>query len=1402
MRQVLLFITLSLSTLTAITQTPGFAWIKTANGSLAEQTNDIVISKDNFVYTCGIFSSSSIQLNNQTLVNAGGNDIFFAKYDTTGNIIWAKSYGGNGADNVTAITTDSLNNIYLIGFCTGTVNFGSLSFSGGNFLLKVNSAGTETWIIEPSVNTIQMDIAADPNGSTVICGYFSTVAAVGSTILTPTVSNDGFVARFNPNGSFSWVKQVYATPPSTNSQYSTRNDACNSVAISPDGRIGVCGSAGGPEKIIIKNIVASDTIISTQTFDSQHAYGFIGFVFQLDSTGSFLWGKDNINSTNSGRFWTSAMNMAANPNGELYIGAETMSRGLSTAFYYPKIIKYSNTGTRLWTNTLTSNFLYFTSFPITNTKVAYYNGKVYLTEKIFYPTFDTSYLKTRVHCLNDFGAALWSSVFTNINSDIFSLAAKDALYAGGLLSNPVFGNLTAPFLGGRDGYLAKISNFSAPVLPLSFSSTNPDKIICPGGNIFLAPSTTVVGGTQPYSYSWTPASSLNNPTLLNAIASPTTSTNYFLQVTDAVGSILRDTVLVTVRPQLANPTITLVPGLPTSIFDTLVCNSPETSLTYQWNPTNGFAIANKLPVLKTGWGAYTVTTTNGVSGCSSTNAAIFYHNMIKANAGRDTTICVGQSVQLGGTPIFFGSAAGPFQYFWRVLDNVFPSALNNDILAHPIANPTFTREYELYVIPPNGQVFSQIKDTVKITVVQGNNTTPTISTNSPTYFCQGSSVTLTASAGTSYLWSNGATTQSIIINSAGNYSVSVYNSNGCISLPSTATQVQVNALPATPTITTNGPTTFCQGGSVILTASAGAYYLWSNGATTQSIIVNSTGNYSVSVYNSNGCLSLPSASTQVQVNALPATPTIIANGSTTFCQGGSVTLTSSAGASYLWSNGATTQSIIVNSTGNYSVSVYNANGCLSLPSASTQVQVNALPATPTIIANGSTTFCQGGSVTLTSSAGTSYLWSNGATTQSIIVNSTGNYSVSVYNANGCISLPSPTTQVQVNALPATPTITANGPTTFCQGGSVNLTSSAGTSYLWSNGATTQSIIVNSTGNYSVSVSNANGCISLPSTETQVQVNALPATPTITTNGPTTFCQGGSVNLTSSAGTSYLWSNGATTQSIIVNSAGNYSVSVYNSNGCISLPSAATQVQVNALPATPTITANGPTTFCQGGSVTLTSSTGTSYLWSNGATTQSIIVNSAGNYSVSVYNANGCISLPSPTTQVQVNALPAIPIISQLGNTLTATTASSYQWLKDAAVIVGATAQDYTYTIGGNYTVVVTNIFGCSSTSQNFIALRMQSSNISNSFFYHNVSPNPLGTVGRTYYSLTKNAIVSIYILDAFGRKTTDIIKNINQQPGSYTYNLYPNIATMSAGYFFVVYQINDEKIVEKIVIIR
>ncbi|HRI19788.1 MAG TPA: T9SS type A sorting domain-containing protein, partial [Panacibacter sp.] len=600
----------------------------------------------------------------------------------------------------------------------------------------------------------------------------------------------------------------------------------------------------------------------------------------------------------------------------------------------------------------------------------------------------------------------------------------------------------------------------------------------------------------------------------------------------------------------------------------------------------------------------------------------------------------------------------------------------------------------------------------KAACTQNNTPTISITSNAAGAACPGTSISFTATTtyagtsptyqwkknGTNISWATGSTMSITSLANSDTISCVLTSNADCVTGNTGASNKIVASVytAPTPTVSASGSLIFCQGGSVTLTSSVASSYLWSTGATTRSIVVNTAGNYTVTVTNSTGCKGASAVKT-VTVNALPVA-TVSADGLTTFCQGGSVTLTASAASSYLWSNGATTQSIIANTAGNYSVTVTNVSGC-SATSAATDVIVNPLP-TPSITANGPTTFCTGGSVTLSSSAASYYTWYDAANQpvwyqQDYSATNAGSYHVTVGDANGCEGSSSATT-VTTNPLPE-PVITASGPITFCQGGSVTLTAPNGySSYLWSNGATSKTITVSANGSYSVTVTNANGCSGI-SNQIFVFVNALPV-PNVTANGPLSFCQGGNVKLTANNGySSYLWSNGATTKAITVNTAGNYTVTVTDaSTGCTGT-SAVKTVTVNPLPI-PTISANGSLTFCQGGSVTLTASAASTYLWSTGAKTQSITVNASGNYNVTVTNANGC-SGASAITQVTVNPIPQ-PTINASGPTtfcnggnvkLTASINGTYLWSN------GATTKAITVTTAGNYTVTVTTN-GCSGTS--------------------------------------------------------------------------------------------------------
>jgi Subtilase family/PKD-like domain/Ig-like domain CHU_C associated len=398
---------------------------------------------------------------------------------------------------------------------------------------------------------------------------------------------------------------------------------------------------------------------------------------------------------------------------------------------------------------------------------------------------------------------------------------------------------------------------------------------------------------------------------------------------------------------------------------------------------------------------------------------------------------------------------------------------------------------------------------------------------------------------------------------------------------------------------------------------------------------------------------------------------------------------------------------------------------------------------------------------------TSYTWAvpagftitGGQGTTSLTVNIAGGSSgnITVYASNGtCQTAPNSISIFAGNA-GAAPASGGNQSQAVCPAGVVptltaTATAASGYTIVWYNaangGAVVASPTLNSIGTvtyHAASRETATGCESSTRTPVTLTITQVPAA-SASAGSTTTFCQGGSVVLTASAGSSYLWSNGATTQSITVNSSGSYSVQV--TSGLCTSSSSAIPVTVNPVPAA-NVSANGTTAFCQGGNVVLTASPGNSWLWSNGATTQAITVSNSGNYSVTVTNASGCSASSSSTTvavspnpTVTISAAPYTSLYPGLVTTLTANVNPSgsynYTWYKNNVIVPGAS----TNTIAGidlddlgSYTVTVTNTSGlaCSNTSP---AVTIDAAANTKLFIW----PNPNnGEFEVSYYSAGANA---------------------------------------------------------------
>jgi len=650
---------------------------------------------------------------------------------------------------------------------------------------------------------------------------------------------------------------------------------------------------------------------------------------------------------------------------------------------------------------------------------------------------------------------------------------------------------------------------------------------------------------------------------------------------------------------------------------------------------------------------------------------------------------------------------------------------------------------------------------------------------SPNPACVGQTLSLSSSGGASYSWSGpiGFTSslQNPVINNvqilhAGTYTVTVTSTEGCTATAS----VDVIVNPTPDAFALAIPTPLCQGETLNLygLSNNGVSYAWSGPNSFSSnqqnpVITNiqpvSSGVYTLTVTNSNGCTNTATAS--VTVNPLPvvvvgATPNPI-------CVGQTLSLSASGGAAYTWSGPNSFSSnqqnpiitdIQLTQAGVYTVTVTSTEGCTS--TASVNVVVNPLPV-PTADASPNP-ICAGKTLSLTSSGGVSYSWSGpsgySSTQQNpsianIQLNQGGVYFVTVTSQYGCTAATSVT--VVVNP---TPVATADAsPNPICEGKKLFLTATGGVFYSWSgpNSFTSnlqdpkvKDIQLNEAGIYTVTVTNEYGCTSTASVN--VIVNDSPEA-TIDA-APNPICVGKTLSLTSGGGDTYKWTgpNGfnsniqnPTVANIQLNQAGLYIVKVKNFNGC--KDSASVEVIVNELPIAAAYAVPNP--ICVGKTLSLTSTGGTSYAWSGPAGYTSSLQNpsianiqltQAGIYTVTVTNDNGCTDIAS--VNVVVNPLP-VPTASAspnpicVGKTLSLFSSGGVNYLWNGPLGYYSSAQNPTIaniqlTQAGVYTVTVTNENGCTATaSVNVVVNPLPVPTAS-------ASPNPI-CVGKTL-SLTSS----------------------------------------------------------------
>lgn len=603
---------------------------------------------------------------------------------------------------------------------------------------------------------------------------------------------------------------------------------------------------------------------------------------------------------------------------------------------------------------------------------------------------------------------------------------------------------------------------------------------------------------------------------------------------------------------------------------------------------------------------------------------------------------------------------------------------------------------------------------------------PTVSITGPTTICPGTSAQLCAvTSGGTYSWSNGGTLSCITVVDSAIYTVTVTGGNGCTSSASQAL-AKYAVIPAVIT----GPTNACFGSVSQLCAPAGfTTYAWSTGASTQCINATTSGTYTVQLTDANGCTA--SASHTLTVGS---SLNLSITGPAGVCSGQSAQLCATATGTISWSTGATTQCITPATSGTYSVTVTDAFGCTGSASKTFTIY----PAFSAAV-TGPSTACYNSNPQLCAPAGTGYRysWSSGDTTRCITANTSGIYTVTITNSNGCTATGSKglTVYSQLNA-------TISGPSSLCLGAVGQLCAPTGSAlYQWSTGSISRCINVNSSGTYTVTITDVNGCTASNSL-------AVTFSSSITTviTGSHTPCPGQPLELCVPSGyNDYTWNTGETTECISVTSNGNYSVTIHDAVGCVGND---THVVVfNSLP--PVLIA-GQNELCQGEVGIICATAGYSnYNWNTGSNQSCISVDTAGTYGVTITDSLGCTN----SSTIQVNVTDINPTITYTAPDLNATPTGlqyTYAWTYNGSPFGGTTSSvtpDHT----GFYTVIITDmISGCidSTTYYQFMVGTEDMDNFQQIRIYPNPVSNELLNIAFDFAGTDK---ISVQLTDALGQ---------------------------------------------------
>lgn len=1066
-------------------------WATYFGGPDADQGQHITLdTAGGFLYITGFTSSPTgmVTAGAYQGLLLGSSDAFLAKFDTSGTLIWSTYFGGSEGETCNAVAVDPAGNVTITGWTNSPDNIASPGahlpvFRGQQdiFIAQFDSNGARRWstYYGDIGFDIGLQVAADANSNLIISGWTSSAINIASPGASQPIyaggTADAYLLKFSPNGTRIWSTYFGGT----------LEEYGDALYLAPGGDIFLAGPCTSP-----------DGLSTTGTHQPAIGGNYDGFVARFDAAGNPRWG-----TYYGGNDIDVLYGITGGPDDAVIIAGHTRSTSaISTIGAQQETIggdwdafiaQLDGNGRRVWASyyggidedqafgvaTDSVGYVYLTGYSFSPNQISTPgaaqensggNDDGYVAR--FAPCTDptVSLLNGGYRCSGaNIALALefsgippftlhWSidgvvqpplqsdttSLFYFINGSLW----QDSIVLLGVSSGPCMGTLEGPFPWIRA--LAPISADSVTIDcdPASQTYTVSGNL---SGNAFGFLS---VGGT---------------PVLITANSFITSPLPFPAPYSIGITSGLRcDTILLS---GLSGCTVQCPQDFGFIRPDTAACQGSDIplfaggGLTYSWSGPNGFMSTLPNPVISNAMeadeGFYVVTITDA-NGCRDTISTLITILSVNGTISTEPSVCLTDSILLFAT--------GGIAYAWSGPDN-FSSSLPNPVI--PGAQTTQAGTYSVTITDSQGCSLSLSTD---VSVVPPP--AVMVSGNSP--LCEGSTLTLRATGGTTYAWSGPqgfvsiSATPSLAdigLSDAGIYRVTVSNGGSCVA----EADINIVVLDGPEVLlTSNQP--LCPGNDLLLSGSGADSYNWSGPAgftsTVQSPIIASVdatagGTYILEGINNNGCRD----TTTGNVLVYPRPLAIVTPHPDPYCEGSDVLLQVNAASSYSWSGpGGFTSAgqsplladISLLAQGFYGVTVTDANGCTNEGG----IAISVVPNPDVVIDPGAQAYCEGDDLLLMLGGDPAvYTWStpSGITGMGqmiaipgVTLASGGWYSVTA-TSNGigqCVAIDS--VNITVYAHPVAAIL---GPDTLCAGASATLTATGGTTYAWSSGQTTATI---------------------------------------------------------------------------------------------------------------------------------------------------------------------------------------------------------------------------------------------------------------------------------------------------------------------------------------------------------